>query len=69
MTELPDGLELRPARLHGGVFRSYADHRLAHAAAVLGSVVAGITVDDVAATSKTFPDFPGVWSRLLERQS
>ena len=69
VTELPEGLELRPARLHGGVFRSYADHRLAHAAAVLGSVVAGITVDDVAATSKTFPDFPEVWSRLLERQS
>jgi 3-phosphoshikimate 1-carboxyvinyltransferase len=69
VTELPEGLELRPARLHGGVFRSYADHRLAHAAAVLGSVVAGITVDDDAATSKTVPDFPGVWSRLLERQS
>ena len=69
VTELPDGLELRPATLHGGVFRSYADHRMAHAGAVVGSAVAGVTVDDVAATSKTFPDFPGVWSRLLDRSS
>jgi 3-phosphoshikimate 1-carboxyvinyltransferase len=69
VTELPDGLELRPARLHGGVFRSHADHRMAHAGAVLGSVVQGVTVDDIAATSKTFPDFPGAWSRLLDDSS
>ena len=66
VTELADGLELRPAVLHGGPFRSYADHRMAHAAAVIGSVVDGVTVDDVAATGKTFPDFPGVWSALLD---
>ena len=66
VTELADGLELRPARLHGGMFRSYADHRMAHAAAVLGSAVEGVLVDDVAATSKTFPDFPAVWSALVD---
>ncbi len=66
VTERPEGLELRPATLHGGQFRSYADHRMAHAAAVLGSAVAGVTVDDVAATSKTYPDFPRVWSGLLD---
>ncbi len=66
VTERPDGLALRPATLHGGRFHSYADHRMAHAAAVLGSAVAGITVDDVAATSKTYPEFPDVWSGLLE---
>lgn len=66
VTERQDGLELRPATLHGGLFRSYADHRMAQAAAVLGSAVDGVTVDDVGATSKTFPDFPGVWSSLLE---
>jgi 3-phosphoshikimate 1-carboxyvinyltransferase len=66
VTERPQGLELRPATLHGGQFRSYADHRMAHAAAVLGSAVAGVTVDDVAATSKTYPDFPRVWSGLLD---
>jgi 3-phosphoshikimate 1-carboxyvinyltransferase len=65
VTELADGLELRPAPLHGGLFRTYADHRMAHAAAVLGSAVAGVAVDDIAATSKTFPDFARVWSSLL----
>jgi 3-phosphoshikimate 1-carboxyvinyltransferase len=66
VTEHADGLELRPATLHGGLFHTYADHRMAHAAAVLGSVVEGVEVDDVAATSKTFPDFPGVWAALLD---
>ena len=66
VTEHADGLELRPATLHGGLFHTYADHRMAHAAAVLGSVVEGVEVDDVGATSKTFPDFPGVWAALLD---
>lgn len=66
VTEHPDGLELRPSALHGGPFRTYADHRMAHAAAVLGSAVEGVEVDDVGATSKTFPDFPGVWAALLD---
>jgi 3-phosphoshikimate 1-carboxyvinyltransferase len=66
VTERADGLELRPAALHGGVFHTYADHRMAHAAAVLGSAVDGVEVDDVGATSKTFPDFPGVWATLLD---
>ena len=33
---------------------------------MLGSVVEGVEVDDVAATGKTFPDFPGVWAALLD---
>ena len=66
VTERADGLGLRPATLHGGLFHSYADHRMAHAAAVLGSAVPGVTVDDVAATSKTFPDFPRVWASVLD---
>jgi 3-phosphoshikimate 1-carboxyvinyltransferase len=66
VTEHADGLELRPATLHGGLFHTYADHRMAHAAAVLGSVVEGVEVDDVGATSKTFPDFPGVWAALVD---
>ena len=68
VTERADGLELRPATLHGGVFRSHGDHRMAHAAAVLGSVVAGVLVDGVSATGKTFPDFPVVWSALLDQR-
>ena len=64
--EREDGLELRPAPLHGGVFRTYADHRMAHAAVILGLAVPGVLVEDVATTGKTFPDFPGAWSRLVD---
>ena len=64
--EREDGLEIRPARLHGGVFHTYADHRLAHAAVILGLAVPGVLVEDVATTGKTFPDFPGAWSRLVD---
>jgi 3-phosphoshikimate 1-carboxyvinyltransferase len=38
---------------------------MAHAAVILGLAVPGILVEDVATTGKTFPDFPGAWSRLL----
>ncbi len=63
--EQPDGLVIRPAPLKGGVFRTYADHRMAHAAVIIGAVVPGVLVENVATTSKTFPDFPGAWAALL----
>ena len=66
VTEREDGLEIRPAPLHGGVFRTYADHRMAHAGVILGLAVPGVLVEDVATTAKTFPDFPGAWSALFE---
>lgn len=66
VTEHEDGLSFRPAALHGGVFHTYADHRMAHAGVVLGAAVDGIEVEDVATTSKTFPDFAGFWAGLLE---
>ncbi|GAB3090506.1 3-phosphoshikimate 1-carboxyvinyltransferase [Nocardioides zeae] len=62
VTERPDGLELRPADLHGGVFHTYADHRMAHAAVVVGAATTGVLVEDVATTAKTFPDFAGAWT-------
>lgn len=65
VTELPDGIEVRPRPLAGAVLSSYDDHRLAMAWAVLGLGVDGIEVDDVATTRKTVPDFVGSWNRLL----
>jgi 3-phosphoshikimate 1-carboxyvinyltransferase len=65
VTERPDGLSFRPAALHGGLFRTYADHRMAHAGVVVGAAVPGVLVEDIGTTSKTFPDFAGFWSGLL----
>ncbi|MCL8024832.1 3-phosphoshikimate 1-carboxyvinyltransferase [Nocardioides bruguierae] len=67
VTEHRDGLSFTPAPLSGGVFRTYADHRMAHAAVIAGAAVPGVRVEDVATTSKTFPDFAGFWSGLLAR--
>jgi 3-phosphoshikimate 1-carboxyvinyltransferase len=68
VTELPDGLEIRPARLHPGVFHTYADHRMAHAGVILAAAVEGVTVENIATTSKTFPDFAAFWSGLWARR-
>ncbi len=65
VTEEPDGLSFRPASLQGGVFRTYADHRMAHAAVIVAAAVDGVLVEDVATTSKTFPDFAEFWVGLL----
>ncbi len=64
-TETADGLVIRPARLAGGLWRAHADHRMATAGAILGLVVPGVVVDDIRATSKTLPDFPGTWTAML----
>ena len=65
VTETDDGLVIRPRPLRGGVFHTYADHRMATAGALIGLAVPGLVVEDVATTGKTLPDFPGRWSRLL----
>ena len=65
VTERPDSLTIRPKPLHGGVFHTYADHRMATSAAVLGLAVTGIEVEDVATTAKTMPGFVDLWSALL----
>jgi 3-phosphoshikimate 1-carboxyvinyltransferase len=64
--EHPDGLSIRPRPLHGGTWRAYADHRMATAGAVLGLAVDRVEVDDIASTGKTLPDFPGLWSAMLD---
>jgi 3-phosphoshikimate 1-carboxyvinyltransferase len=63
--ETDDGLEVRPTRLTGGLLASYDDHRIAMAWAVLGLGVDGISIDDIATTRKTVPDFVGSWNDLL----
>jgi 3-phosphoshikimate 1-carboxyvinyltransferase len=68
VTELPDGLSVRPRPLHvpaGHAFESYDDHRVVMAAAVLGLGVPGIEVLNVATVGKTFPGFTTLWEGLV----
>jgi 3-phosphoshikimate 1-carboxyvinyltransferase len=69
VTETEDGLRIVPRPLHGGVFHTYEDHRLATAAAVIGLVVPGVEVENIATTAKTLPDFPELWAGLLGTSS
>ena len=63
--ELDDGLRIFPRPLQAGTWHAYADHRMATAGAILGLVVPGVEVDDIGSTSKTMPDFVGLWEKML----
>jgi 3-phosphoshikimate 1-carboxyvinyltransferase len=65
--ETEDGVVVRPGRLaaSGRPWRVYGDHRMATTGALLGLAIGGLTVDDVAATAKTLPEFAGLWTRML----
>ncbi|OZG62508.1 3-phosphoshikimate 1-carboxyvinyltransferase [Bifidobacterium lemurum] len=66
--ELEQGLEITPVspdEMHAAVMETYADHRMATFAAMLGLRIPGIEVRDVATTRKTLPDFVGMWNALL----
>jgi 3-phosphoshikimate 1-carboxyvinyltransferase len=65
VVEHEDGLEIRPAPLHGGLFHTYDDHRLVMAAAVLALAVPGVLVENAATVGKTHPGFVQEWERLL----
>lgn len=64
-SETADGLEITATPLRQGVWRSYADHRMATAGAIVGLRVAGVEVDDIATTAKTLPDFPRLWTNMV----
>jgi len=66
VTETSDGLLIKPKPLRGGIFHTYHDHRLATAAALTGLVTPGIFIENVATTSKTLPNFPHMWERMLD---
>ena len=65
VTQTDDGLIIQPAPLHGGVFHTYEDHRMAMAGAVLGLAVDGLQIENIATTGKTLPDFDVMWQTLV----
>jgi 3-phosphoshikimate 1-carboxyvinyltransferase len=69
-TELEDGIEVLPSdNLHGGLWQTYQDHRMATAGAIIGLRVAGIEIEDINVVAKTMPTFVELWTALLERKA
>lgn len=69
--ELADGLEIvghGPNTLHGGLFRTYHDHRMATSGALLGLRVPGVVVENVETTAKTMPGFAASWDLMLSQR-
>jgi 3-phosphoshikimate 1-carboxyvinyltransferase len=64
VTETDDGLTVNPRALHGGSWRSYEDHRMATAGAIIGLAVPGVQIDDIGTTAKTLPQFPELWAGM-----
>lgn len=64
-TELPDGIRVEPATLHGGLWHTYEDHRMATAGAIIGLRITGVEIEDIRTTSKTLPEFPELWFNML----
>lgn len=65
-TELADGIRIEPSKLSGGLWKTYEDHRMATAGAIIGLVVPGIEIQDISVTSKTMPNFSELWLEMLE---
>lgn len=66
--ELEDGIAIDvdgSQQLHGRVMQTYADHRMATFAAMIGLAVEGIEIENIATTRKTIPDFVGLWQQLF----
>lgn len=64
--ETADGLEIEPSdSLHGALWHTYEDHRMATAGCIIGLRVPGIEIEDISTTSKTMPHFPNLWLSML----
>lgn len=61
--ELPDGLKIIPCPMRGGDWRTYFDHRMATAGAILG-LTTPIRVENIEATAKTMPGFATMWQDM-----
>ena len=66
MTETEDGLRITPRPLTGGLFHTYADHRMVMAGALLGLRAPGLVVEDPDTVAKTLPEFVELWHGLVD---
>ena len=65
--EGPGDLIIKPSKMNASqIFRSYEDHRMATAGAIIGLAVEGVIVENIETTRKTLSDFPGMWQGMLD---
>ena len=69
LDERHDGLLIRPAKLKSAQVATYDDHRMAMSLAIAGLANEGVTIEDPACTSKTFPTFFDVLGQLRNQSS
>ena len=65
VNQTDDGLTIHPRLLGGDLWRTYADHRMAQAGALLGLLVPEIVLDDIGCTGKTMPEFEELWTKMI----
>ena len=67
VTEGPGDLIIKPGKMSASqILRSYEDHRMATAGAIIGLAVEGVIVENIETTRKTLSDFPGMWQGMLD---
>jgi 3-phosphoshikimate 1-carboxyvinyltransferase len=65
--EGPGDLIIKPGKMNASqIFRSYEDHRMATAGAIIGLAVEGVIIENIETTRKTLSDFPGMWQAMLD---
>ena len=65
VTEAQDGLHIVPKPLHGRLFHTYHDHRMATAGALIGLRVPDLRIENIETTGKTLPGFSALWEAML----
>ena len=58
-------MRIHPAPLHGGVWQTYEDHRMATAGAIIGLTTEGVEVENITTTAKTLPGFEVMWAEMV----
>jgi 3-phosphoshikimate 1-carboxyvinyltransferase len=57
VSEIEDGLEIRPSTMRPAPIETYDDHRIAMSFAVIGLKLPGLKIKNPGCVAKTFPDF------------
>jgi 3-phosphoshikimate 1-carboxyvinyltransferase len=65
VTEESDALTLTAPATRGALWRSYHDHRMVMAGAILGLRIPGLEIENAATVGKTMPEFTELWESML----